>query len=128
MNETVVAGKHMERAHEIAREVGKEGGVPVKSCARQGDLIVKLAGDPKSEEARAFAALLADGEHGEHWVITTKGGSFKGGKLNLPGGGVVVHTDKPSARHDALRLAPGEWDCKRLQELTLDGNIIEVKD
>ena len=125
--ETQIIGKHLEKAKTIAREVG-EGGVLVAACARQGDLIVTKKGESEANTGKPFAALLADGVHGEHWVIAPKGGKLEGDTLDLPEGGVVVHTDKPAARHGALRLSPGAWKCDRLQELSIDGSVVRVED
>jgi hypothetical protein len=124
MHETI--GRDREIALGISR--GCTDAPLVRECGRQGDLIVRRVGDATSGSQTPAALLLAAGKHGEHWVVTTSGGAQRGDEIDLPDGGMVVHTDQPSARHGALRLASGRWECLREQELSTEGVVIRVAD
>ena len=119
----------MDLAREIARETEREDDAClVRSTARQGDLIVSRSADTESHSDDPYAAMLAAGRHGEHWLIAEAGGSAGSDLIDLPRGGLIVHTDKPAGRHGALRLTPGVWKFNIQRELDTNNVINEVKD
>jgi hypothetical protein len=120
---------------EIAAEIGRaivDGGcsaVLVRQCGRQGDVIVRRLGDASvgGEATIEGGIVVAAGAHGEHRLIADAA-VVEGGRVSLPTGGLLVHTDQPSARHGALELAPGQWEILRERELSMSDSIVEVKD
>ena len=123
---------HSIVAAAIAADVSA-GTVPalrVTKSARQGDVTLRRVGDaaPTCAGVPAGGLVLAAGEHGEHRLLAVRARLLDGEVLDLPGGGVVVHTDTPDCRHEALRLTPGRWRIGHLRELDLDESIVRVRD
>lgn len=126
---------HEERAIEIAREIetGAADAVQVTNTARQGDLLMQRVGQATGGAPVPEAGiLLTAGAHGEHRLMTPAAKIETGHdgvlRVSLPSGGLVVHTDVPSARHQAVALIAGTWILPIQQELGLDDSIQRVVD
>ena len=116
---------HEGRAKEIQEDV-RTGRVP--SClasrdARQGDLVLVRLGDALELLGPATppqGELVAAGQHGEHRLIAEAISRVGAYVVDLPLGGLVVHTDEPLARHQAIALTAGRWRYHRQQELSAE--------
>ena len=76
--------------------------------------------------AKTARSIVAAGRHGEHHLFGPQ--VRVGDDIALPEGGLLVHTDVPSARHGAIRLVPGVWRVGHLRELGLDAIVVRVAD
>lgn len=114
---------HIARAIKIFRDITRMTEVPLQTAqsARQGDLILVRRGDSTAigELTRPGGIVLAAGMHGEHRLIADAA-TVTGDVVDLPYGGVVVHTDVPAGRHRSIRCAPGTWEILHQQEVTSD--------
>jgi hypothetical protein len=110
------------------------GAKTAQTCARQGDLNMRRTGDAPPKVAATDCPrggwLLSAGQHGEHRGIARGPVKCEAGRLTIPDGStvVVVHTDVPHARHGAIVVPPGKWECWRSRELSTADTIIEVQD
>lgn len=139
---------HEQRAIEIVRELNsseKESTstpIPVaQNSARQGDVCFRRVGDSLSRGPATPDAgiIVAAGKNGEHRVVapsltmitqSPEQSPANDGPItvmDLPEGGVVVHTDLPSARHKPFTLSPGQWRINHLREL-VGSEIARVED
>lgn len=123
---------HDVRALEIIGEIEKNPPLlEASTCARQGDLVLKRKGDAKAKgnPTPTGGTMLIAGAHGEHRVVAESVTiDPQTGTVDLPEGGIVIHTDAPDGRHAAIRCAPGKWQFWRQQELTTDNIVAQVKD
>lgn len=119
---------HDERAMAAAVDAATDETPLAATCARQGDLVLERTGDAESGKATPeWGIEVAHGQHGQHRIIATAY-HRDGDVVHLAGGGLVVHTDVPSARHGAIRLTPGAWQIRRLRELDTDSTVQQVID
>lgn len=108
----------------------------VESLARQGDVMISRAGEVPDAVTyeHTGAHVLARGSHGLHVLVSERAGEMlriadsTDGVVVLPDGALLVHTDRPGARHGSLRLAPGIWRHWGLRELTADRTVRRVQD
>ncbi len=123
---------HDVRAAEIVRELDGAACPLVARCsARQGDIVLVRSGDSAAvgDPTAKVGRMIAAGAHGEHRVVADSlTVSDDGSSVDLPYGGVVIHTDLPEARHRAIRLEPGVWQVIRQRELTSDLVVAQVRD
>lgn len=121
---------HEERAVEIARNC--DTAKPCTIDARQGDVILRRVADANRRlsygPTPAGGIVISAGAHGEHRLIADAYADGGPGFAELQSDGLLVHTDTPSGRHAAMRLAPGRWECGQIRELGLDLSIQKVRD
>jgi len=121
------ATDHAAIAESIART---DSPAPSHQCARQGDVVMRRLGDATDLDPMQCPHggwQIAAGRHGEHRLFAD-GAHVGNGKLNLPNGGLIVHTDSPDARHGSVQLAPGTWNHTSVRELGIDGVVRPVED
>lgn len=122
---------HAQVAVEVARgiAIGAETPLMAKVSARQGDLVLRRVGEAraKGESTPGCGVVVAAGSHGEHRLIADSY-ARKGSLVDLPAGGLVVHTDVPAGRHGSIQLAPGRWEILHQREVGLDEAVVRVRD
>lgn len=123
--------EHERRAAEIwTAETQAPSAVPAcpLTGARQGDLILRpIQAEPmRGDETGDRGVMIAAGAHGEHRMIA-ESLVIDGDTLHLADGGVLVHTDVPSARHRAIRFAPCVLQRTIERELQA-GEVVNVRD
>lgn len=114
----------------VAREIASSPDLmPLQAgaSARQGDLLLRRVGDTIDNPVPNAGTLLVAGSHGEHWAVGATALSSDTLVVGA-GGAVVVHTDVPTARHQAISLAPGCWQIGVQRELGSDQIVRKVVD
>ena len=119
--------EHAATAAKIATQ--KKNAGTVTRCTRQGDVMAHRIGDAARSNGTCPKGgwVVGKGQHGEHRVIA-ECGTVVENLIDLPLGGVLVHTDEPNARHAASTLIPGRWSFDICQELGIDGIVQKVQD
>ena len=124
---------HEERATEIAQRVnlGCESALVANESVRQGDVVLQRVGDSRvhGQPTPSCGKVIAAGTHGEHRLVAESlSVTDDGNTLDLAFGGLLVHTDVPSSRHQAIKLIPGIWKIYRQQELSNESIVTQVVD
>lgn len=124
---------HEQVAEDIRQDIKSCKTTPVKAhdLARQGDVVAKKSSS-KTKVAKVTQCpkggwVISAGVHGEHRLFA-EGAYVEKGTAVLPEGGVLVHTDVPTDRHDPIQLDPGTWDFTMLRELSVNETIEQVRD
>lgn len=124
---------HAERAVGIAEAIGRRevAARTAERSARQGDLVLRRVGPLVAVRAHDATppggVVLAAGSHGEHRILGRVAVDVAARTVEVVDA-VVVHTDEPSGRHGAIRLAPGTWRYDIQREIGLGDVIEQVRD
>lgn len=101
----------------------------VTESMRQGDLLLRRIGDPGPTPSATPTGgiVLAAGAHGEHRLICDAAHVVDETTFDVGCDALVVHTDRPEARHGTGVLCPGRWQYGIEREMRA-GEIARVDD
>ena len=134
MQELNQVRNHAQIAEDLFSEYVNNNVPKARELARQGDVVVTFVENvptnmPKLDCTPNGGVQVAAGKYGEHRLIAKQYADIPNtGRMILPEGGMLVHTDVPTARHGPIFLEPGVWSIGSCQELSLEGVVQKAAD